>query len=97
MAGARRECHEEVGRLPRNVEALGTLYPSPGFLTETMTFFRATSFEESPPAAEQDEDELLEPRTFSLSELKDLLARGEINDMKTLAGLALVLGVGAGR
>jgi hypothetical protein len=38
----------------------------------------------------KDDDEDLEPRTFTLAEARGLVASGEIIDLKTLAGLTLV-------
>ena len=42
-------------------------------------------------AAHADEDEDIEARAFSRAELRDMIARGEIVDLKTIAGLALAL------
>jgi hypothetical protein len=41
--------------------------------------------------AEQDEDEHLEPRTFTLDQLRKAVADGEITDMKTVAALQFLL------
>lgn len=87
---AARECHEEVGLVPLERELLGALYPTPGYCTEVMHFYRLTELQAPSHQAEVDEDEHLEPRTFSLAEVEEMCARGEIQDMKTLAGLALL-------
>jgi hypothetical protein len=42
--------------------------------------------------AEQDEDEDLQVRTFSLDEVRDGVKHGEIADLKTAVGLLLVEG-----
>jgi hypothetical protein len=39
---------------------------------------------------EQDDDENIEPRTFTLDEARGLVTSGEIVDLKTLAGLTLL-------
>ena len=39
-AAARRECQEEIGRVPQRVERLATLFPTPGYCDEQMIFFR---------------------------------------------------------
>ena len=59
---------------------------------EEMIFYRCTDLRQpnANSTAHKDEDEDLEPRTFTLSEARDLLARGEIVDLKTLAGLTLI-------
>ncbi len=86
-AAALRECHEEIGQLATKAERIASLYPSPGYTTEVMHFYRLTGLHVPAHTAEQDEDEHLEPRTFSLDQLGEAVARGEITDMKTVAAL----------
>ncbi len=90
--GAARECEEEVGLVPGVLDELGELFPTPGFCDEWMKFYRCTGL--MPPApdstARQDEDEVIEPQTFALDEVRAMIRRGEIMDMKTVAGLALL-------
>jgi ADP-ribose pyrophosphatase len=88
--GARRECHEEVGLVPRTLRLLSTLYPTPGFCTERMLFYLCTDLEEPSTPAHQDEDEDVEPRTFTLDEAWAMVGRGEIADLKTVTALTLV-------
>jgi ADP-ribose pyrophosphatase len=93
---ARRECQEELGLVAGEVENLGTLIPLPGYCTEEMTFFKVTRLRaptSDDPEAHQDEDEDIEARAFELSDIRDMIRRGEIRDMKTVAVLGL-LGVG---
>jgi 8-oxo-dGTP pyrophosphatase MutT (NUDIX family) len=90
-----RECHEEIGLIPSRIEHVGAFYPSPGFCDEIMHFFKATGLRTptaEDEAAHQDEDEDLEPRPFSRAEVAAMMTSGEIVDMKTLAGLALISG-----
>jgi ADP-ribose pyrophosphatase len=90
--GAIRECEEEIGLVPGCVERLGALLPTPGFCDELMTFYRCTALA-APPAdstARQDDDEVIEPRTFPLAEVRRMIAGGEIVDMKTVAGVAML-------
>ena len=91
-AGAARECEEEIGLVPTRVERLGSFYPTPGFCDEEMTFFRCTELRapDADSAVRKDEDEELEPRTVTLDEARRLVATGEIVDLKTAAGLALL-------
>ena len=84
---ALRECHEEIGQLATHAERIASLYPSPGYTTEVMHFYRMTGLHVPDQVAEQDEDEHLEPRTFSLDELRTAVQLGEITDMKTVAAL----------
>jgi ADP-ribose pyrophosphatase len=89
---ALRECHEEIGMLASRAERIASLFPSPGYTTEVMHFYRLTGLHTPPHEAAQDEDEHLEPRTFTLGELSDAVARGEIVDMKTVAALQILKG-----
>jgi ADP-ribose pyrophosphatase len=87
VAAALRECHEEIGQAATTAERVASLYPSPGYTTEVMHFYKLTGLYVPNHTAEQDEDEHLEPRTFSLQELREMVAAGEITDMKTVAAL----------
>jgi ADP-ribose pyrophosphatase len=87
---ARRECHEEIGLVPETIVRLAAMYPTPGYCDEEMVFFRVSNLEEPTEAAAMDEDEDIEAKTFELREARDMVRRGEITDMKTVAGLALI-------
>jgi ADP-ribose pyrophosphatase len=87
---ARRECHEEVGLVPQTLELLSSLWPTPGFCTELMHFYRCTDLVQPVEAAEQDEDEQLVIRTFTVDEVRALIRSGEVADMKTVVGLTLL-------
>jgi ADP-ribose diphosphatase len=89
-AAARRECHEEIGLVPRALIRLGTFHPTPGYCDEEMVFFKATSLETPAEKAKQDEDEDIEVKTFTIGDARDMIRRGEISDMKTLVGLRLL-------
>ena len=90
---AARECHEEIGLLPGQLEELGSLFPTPGYCDEEMTFYRATGLREPGPGdekAEQDEDEDIEKEAFGLERIRSMIRAGEIIDMKTVAGVSLL-------
>ena len=87
---ASRECHEEIGLLPDTVVRLGSMLPTPGYCDEEMFFFRVSGLNEPAHAAEADEDEDIEVRTFTLREARDMIRRGEIVDMKTVIGLTVL-------
>jgi len=90
-AAAARECAEETGLVPGRVEPLGAYFPSPGFCDELMNFYRLTELSPAPRGlATPDEDEDIEPQVFTLTEARAMMARGEIVDMKTICGLALI-------
>ena len=89
---AARECEEEIGLAPGKVTRLGGYYPTPGFCDEEMIYCRCEDLR--PPAPDstvrKDEDEDIEPRTFTIDEARALVVSGEIVDLKTLAGLTLL-------
>ena len=91
---ATRECHEEIGLVPGRLERLGAFFPTPGYCDEEMNVYRATGLRQ-PAAHEQaapDEDEDIEAQPFTPARLREMIASGEIIDLKTVAGLALVAG-----
>jgi ADP-ribose pyrophosphatase len=87
---ASRECHEEIGQVPETIVRLGSLLPTPGYCDEEMIFYRLSSLSVPAESAEADEDEDIEPRTFTLAEARDMIRRGEIADMKTVVGLGMI-------
>jgi ADP-ribose pyrophosphatase len=89
-AAARRECHEEIGLVPDTIVRLGAFHPTPGYCDEEMIFFRASGLNETTDVAAVDEDEDIEPRTFTIPEAREMIRRGEITDMKTVVGLGLI-------
>jgi ADP-ribose pyrophosphatase len=89
-AAAVRECHEEIGQVPDTVVRLASLLPTPGYCDEEMLFFRLSGLTVPTEAAALDEDEDIEPRTFTIAEAREMVRRGEIVDMKTVAGLTLI-------
>jgi ADP-ribose pyrophosphatase len=89
-AAARRECHEEIGLVPETIVRLAALFPTPGYCDEEMILYRASSLVTPDAAAAVDDDEDLEPKTFSIAEAREMVRRGEIVDMKTIVGLGLL-------
>jgi len=89
---AARECHEEIGLVPSRLEPLGAFFPTPGYCDEEMNFYKATGLREprADEKAEQDEDEDIEKRPFTLDEIRSMIRSAEIIDLKTVAGLALL-------
>ncbi len=89
-----RECHEEINLVPGKVERLGSFFPTPGYCDEEMIIFKATGLR--PPRADEhahaDEDEDIEPKAFALADLRRMVAIGEIVDLKTVAGIAMIGG-----
>jgi len=90
---ASRECQEEIGLVPGRIERLAGFFPTPGYCDEFMHFFRLTSLSAptaDSPLVQQDEDEDLRVRTFAVDEVRRLIRSGDIADLKTAMGLALL-------
>ena len=89
---AERECNEEIGLVPARLEMLGGFFPTPGYCDEEMNFYKATGLREprDEEKAEQDEDEDIEKRAFTPEQIRSMIRSGEIIDLKTVAGLALL-------
>jgi ADP-ribose pyrophosphatase len=89
---AARECEEEIRLVPEHVERLGHTYPTPGYCDEQMIYFRVSRLR--PPAPDSphkpDEDEDIHPQAFTVEQAKAMVAGGEIVDLKTAYGLALI-------
>ena len=84
---ARRELMEEIGYGAGEWTKLASFYTSPGFSDETLHLFMARGL--IPGKADPDEDEFLEIMRVPLAETLSMVARGKIEDCKTIAGLAL--------
>jgi ADP-ribose pyrophosphatase len=87
LATARRELREECGLTGGEWTELAAFWTTPGFCREHMHLYLAEGVE--PGEADPDDDEDVEIVRWSVDELADRL--GEIEDVKTLAGLLLYL------
>jgi ADP-ribose pyrophosphatase len=83
---ARRELAEEAGLEAERWTRLGRAYLMPGYCDEVMTFFLAEGLTETDAHAELDESFQVNP--FNLHELRVLRSTGEMEDAKTMLGLA---------
>jgi ADP-ribose pyrophosphatase len=92
-AAARRECEEEIGRVPQQLQRLGAFYPAPGFCDEQLIFFRACELRMPPPDSvhKPDDDEDIAARSMSVAEARAMLERGEIVDLKTAFALSALV------
>lgn len=84
---ARRELLEEIGRRADSWRRLASFYTSPGFSDEVLHLYLARDLIRG--EASPDEDEFLEIMRLPLEAALNMVARGEIRDSKTVAGLAL--------
>jgi ADP-ribose diphosphatase len=83
---ARRELAEEAGLQAARWTTLGSAYLVPGYGDERMTFFLAEDLTAMEAHAELDESFKVNP--FDLHDLQVLRSTGELEDAKTLLGLA---------
>jgi ADP-ribose pyrophosphatase len=91
-AAAARECAEEIGLVPGRVKFLGAWYPTPGFCTEVMNYYRVSGLrppDPGGPPVHKDEDEDIRVRVFSIDEARAMVRGGDIVDLKTAWGLTL--------
>jgi ADP-ribose pyrophosphatase len=88
LATAKRELREECGLTGGEWQELASFWTTPGFVREHMTLYLATGVEEDGPQ-DLDEDEDVELVRWPVGEIAQRL--GEIEDVKTLAGLLLYL------
>jgi len=86
-ACARREVREETGMAADQIQLIGGFYLAPGYSTEYMYVYLATSLRYDPLQA--DADEFLKVEIFPLAEALKMAEGGEIPDSKSLAALLL--------
>lgn len=87
LRAARRELREETGCTARKWTRLIEFYPSPGYVEEKMTVFLAEDLKQG--EAEPMEDERIETGWFTLKQMEEMIARGQIRDAKTIIGWAV--------
>lgn len=82
LACAQRELQEETGYSAEKWEALGHLYPTPGYTNEVLYLFLAGDLQ--PGEQHLGEGEDIKVRWIPLDEVKRMIDEGEINDAKTI-------------
>jgi len=87
LVAAARELREETGYQAATIEPLGRFYSSPGLSNELMQAFVATGLRHV--GQELDPGELLTVHPVPVGELFDRIARGTLDDGKTMLGLLL--------
>jgi len=87
-----RELREEIGMRPGKVERLGGFYSAPGFTNEYLYLFVARDLH--PDRLPAEDAEVIDVVRVSLKEIPRLIASGEIEDSKSIAGLMWVLSLG---
>lgn len=84
---ANRELNEEVRLQAGHLEAITGFYTSIGFSDEYMTLYLATDLKPVDGALPRDFGENLSVDAYTLSELKNLMAEGAIEDAKTIMAI----------
>ena len=84
---AKREIREEIGMAAKNIKEIGSFYLAPGYSTELMHVFLATSLTHDP--LDPDADEYLSVEKMSVAKAFELAENGQIQDAKSLAALLL--------
>ena len=84
---ARRELVEETGYRARKWTKLASFCVSPGFVTERMTIYLATGL--TAGEATPMDDEQIETRWFTAREMEQMIAKGKIEDAKTIVGFLM--------
>ncbi len=87
---AERELTEETGYTARHFERLAQITPLPAYSDERIHLFLATGLTKA--TQNLDADELLTVHHLDLSQAIQMIAKGEIQDAKTIAGLQLAAG-----
>jgi ADP-ribose pyrophosphatase len=85
VQSARRELQEETGYTARKIKKLIGVFPTPGFVNETMVIFLAQGLTEG--AARPEEDERITARKLTLREAERWIRTGKIRDAKSVAGI----------
>lgn len=80
-----REVEEETGYQPTDLQPLGWIWTSPGFLDEKIWLFLATGL--TPTRQTLGDDEVLSLERLPIREALDKAARGEIHDAKSVCAL----------
>jgi len=86
-ACALRELKEETGYEAGAIEFVGAFFAAPGWSTEQLFAFVARDL--VPGEQELDKGERIEVDTVPLSEVPDMIKRGDIVDAKTIAALGI--------
>jgi len=84
---ARRELHEETGYQPDRLVELFRYFPAIGYSNEVIRIYAAARLRKL--STEHDEDEISQVEIIELEQIYDLIARGIVQDGKTVIGLSL--------
>ena len=80
---ARRELREETGYHTETLRVVSSAYSAPGFCTELLHFFAADEIVLGEREPDEGEEDMI-VRVFTIAELNEAVAKGDILDLKTL-------------
>ena len=85
LEAAKRELSEETGFTAGEWTSLGHMYPTPGYCSEKLYVYLARNL----TAGEMhlDDGEILTAEKLRLSDVADMIMRGEVSDAKTVFGV----------
>ncbi|MHA2173602.1 MAG: NUDIX hydrolase [Candidatus Hodarchaeales archaeon] len=86
---ARREMAEETGYIPLKLDFLLKYVPAIGYSNEILYIYKGTQLKQLGNYQEPS-DEITNLKFLTISEIKEKILNGEINDGKTIVALAMV-------
>ena len=89
-ACARRELEEEAGVTAGTLQRLTTVWTTPGFTDEAIHLFVASDL--TPTAHAREPDEFIDVVPRALSEVLEMIGRGDVCDAKTVVGILYMAG-----
>ncbi len=87
LLAAKRELMEETGHRAGDWRRLASFWTAPGFATELMHLYLATNVRADPSWDGPEPDERLVQAALPFEEVMAMAERGEIRDVKTIAGV----------
>lgn len=88
LSAAKRELSEEVGLTASDFRYIGDIRPSVAIFTEVIHMYFARGLQKG--KQHLDDDEFLNVEKYKLSELVEMVLKGEITDGKTIAAVLKV-------
>lgn len=86
----KRELEEETGFVAKTWKPMGFIYSSPGVFDEKLYLYYATDLEFN--KQKPDENEIIDYFEYNITEIFEMIDKGEINDAKTICALHRALG-----
>jgi ADP-ribose pyrophosphatase len=83
LKAAKRELAEETGYRAKHFREMMNVYPTPGFVEETMVAYAATGL--TLGKTNPDADEVIESKPFTLKALIEMIRKEQIHDAKSVA------------